>query len=120
MDTEDMPKMPILSQKEPILSQKEPILSQKEPLLSKKEPMLSLKEPILPKKAIKAVEEKVVFQLSQPYSQNAGILKTSKKRSSTDRPDQTMLKKVRSEDPVLQPFSLQNCHVTITINNAAQ
>jgi hypothetical protein len=113
MDTEDMPKMPILSQKEPILSQKEPILSQKEPLLSKKEPMLSLKEPILP-------EEKVVFQLSQPYSQNAGILKTSKKRSSTDRPDQTMLKKVRSEDPVLQPFSLQNCHVTITINNAAQ
>jgi hypothetical protein len=93
MDMEDLPKKPILSQKEPLLSQKEPILSKKEPILSKKEP-------------IKAVEEKVVFQLSQPYSQHAGM-KSSKKRSSIDRPDQTVSKKVRSEDSVLQPFGLR-------------
>jgi hypothetical protein len=105
MDIEDLPKKPILSQKEPILSQKEPILSKKEPILSKKEP-------------IKAVEEKVVFQLSQPYSQHAGM-KSSKKRSSIDCLDQTVSKKVRSE-ATMQPFNLQNCHVTITINNAAQ
>jgi hypothetical protein len=74
---------------------------------------LPKEEPILPR------AEKIVLQLSQ----NAGIMSSQKRSPTIDCLDQQIQsKKARnhSGSPSIQPFSFENCNVTISINNNGQ